>query len=86
MYLKQILKFLNITLVNGLALQFLSVIKNLAAVGVLESLRGQYILGTWQSLSLSLSGIELDTVTLIYVSLSLYIYIYRLNSGERGNH
>ena len=52
--IKKHLKLLEITPDNGLVLQFLNAIMNLASIGILSSLGSQYIIGTELSLSISL--------------------------------
>ena len=52
--IKKHLKLLEITPDNGLVLQFLKAIMNLASIGILSSLGSQYIIGTELSLSISL--------------------------------
>ena len=51
--IKKHLKLLEITPDNGLVLQFLNAIMNLASIGILSSLGSQYIIGTERSLSIS---------------------------------
>ena len=51
---KKHLKLLENTPDNGLVLQFLNAIMNLASIGILSSLGSQYIIGTERSLSVSL--------------------------------
>ena len=52
--IKKHLKLLEITPDNGLVLQFLNAIMNLASIGILSSLVSQCIIGTELSLSISL--------------------------------
>ena len=52
--IKKHLKLLEITPDNGLVLQFLNAIMNLASIGILSSLGSQYIIGPELSLSISL--------------------------------
>ena len=52
--IKKHLKLLEITPDNGLVLQFLNAIMNLASIGILSSLGSQYIIGTERSLSITL--------------------------------
>ena len=52
--IKKHLKLLEITPDNGLVLQFLNAIMNLASIGILSSLGSQYIIGTERSLCISL--------------------------------
>ena len=52
--IKKHLKLLEITPDNGLVLQFLNAIMNLASIGILSSLGSQCIIGTELSLSISL--------------------------------
>ena len=52
--IKKHLKTLEITPGNGLVLQFLNAIMNLASIGILRSLGSQYIIGTERSLYVNL--------------------------------